>query len=295
MAVPFRAKDVATDRTEFGHPDVAILLSQLSYYYSGLTDEQIEHCFVLLTHETDPQFEYGQWISLLPHNTPQLNLIRNLSGVNLKDFYQRTKIIFPALRKNMNTIDFWLDKAVYPSESKQFGLKIGTTPWDLCPTRQNPTTGFSGTNDSKILLPNSISQQDLPELLFTNGKVLTKLLHVKNKYEKLEFRTTGQMILKKMVESGNTVLLDVGALMLELNNQQVGVEWLKLTEDDPRIDAAVYFDTNDKLVVLKRGQKEAISLELSTFCTRLDRCVIYLDDVHTRGTDLKIPPGVTGT
>ena len=34
MAVPFRAKDVAADRTEFGHPDVALVLTQLSYYYS---------------------------------------------------------------------------------------------------------------------------------------------------------------------------------------------------------------------------------------------------------------------
>lgn len=36
MAVPFRAKDIAADRTEFGHPDVAIGLTQLSYYYSGV-------------------------------------------------------------------------------------------------------------------------------------------------------------------------------------------------------------------------------------------------------------------
>lgn len=35
MAVPFRAKDVAADRTEFGHNDVAIGFTQLSYYYSG--------------------------------------------------------------------------------------------------------------------------------------------------------------------------------------------------------------------------------------------------------------------
>lgn len=35
MAVPFRAKDVAAEMTEFGHPDVAIGLTQLSYYYSG--------------------------------------------------------------------------------------------------------------------------------------------------------------------------------------------------------------------------------------------------------------------
>lgn len=36
MAVPFKAKDVAAEMTEFGHPDVAICLTQLSYYYSGI-------------------------------------------------------------------------------------------------------------------------------------------------------------------------------------------------------------------------------------------------------------------
>lgn len=36
MAVPFRAKDVAAELTEFGHPDVAIGFTHLSYYYSGL-------------------------------------------------------------------------------------------------------------------------------------------------------------------------------------------------------------------------------------------------------------------
>lgn len=35
MAIPFKAKDVAADMTEFGHPDVALCFTQLSYYYSG--------------------------------------------------------------------------------------------------------------------------------------------------------------------------------------------------------------------------------------------------------------------
>lgn len=39
MAVPFKAKDVAVEMTEFGHPDVAICFTQLCYYYSGM-------CFV---------------------------------------------------------------------------------------------------------------------------------------------------------------------------------------------------------------------------------------------------------
>lgn len=36
MAVPFKAKDVAVEMTEFGHPDVAICFTQLCYYYSGI-------------------------------------------------------------------------------------------------------------------------------------------------------------------------------------------------------------------------------------------------------------------
>lgn len=39
MAVPYKAKDVAAEMTEFGHPDVAICLTQLSYYYSGESNE----------------------------------------------------------------------------------------------------------------------------------------------------------------------------------------------------------------------------------------------------------------
>lgn len=35
MAIPFRAKDVAAEMTEFGHCDVAISFTLLSYYYSG--------------------------------------------------------------------------------------------------------------------------------------------------------------------------------------------------------------------------------------------------------------------
>lgn len=40
MAIPFRAKDVAAEMTEFGHPDIAICLTQLSYYYSGMMQVQ---------------------------------------------------------------------------------------------------------------------------------------------------------------------------------------------------------------------------------------------------------------
>ena len=62
MAIPFRAKDTPMERTEFGHVDVAILFTLLSYYYSGLSDEQIDRAIANLAAETKPEEEYKRWI-----------------------------------------------------------------------------------------------------------------------------------------------------------------------------------------------------------------------------------------
>ena len=75
--------------------------------------------------------------------------------------------------------------------------------------------------------------------------------------------------------------------MVNLDNENMAKEWLKLCPDD--IEAAVFFKDNDLLVVTRRG--EIIDFEMSTYRRHLEHCVIYLDDSHTRGTDLKIPRG----
>lgn len=43
MAIPFKAKDVPAEMTDFGHPDVAICFTQLSYYYSGVCFNSFFH------------------------------------------------------------------------------------------------------------------------------------------------------------------------------------------------------------------------------------------------------------
>lgn len=45
MVVPYRAKDVPALRAEFGHPDIAIGLTCLNYYYSGLKDKHLDILF----------------------------------------------------------------------------------------------------------------------------------------------------------------------------------------------------------------------------------------------------------
>ena len=73
--------------------------------------------------------------------------------------------------------------------------------------------------------------------------------------------------------------------MLEMTNQQLVENWLLLRKD---VVAGVFFDDADNLLVLTRdGVVE--SFYSSAFSQLLDQCIVYLDDAHTRGTDLKLP------
>lgn len=229
---------------------------------------------------------YRKWIQSIAPDLIDPS-IESYNGVNLDDPNQRDNLLFPRLRKNMYVVDFWLSNVVFSKELKIFEKKLMCTAWDLCSQQLNYlVTGFSGTNDTKEILPMLIAQNDLPELKDTNMKMRETLLQPRNEsYECLPANVSGRQILKKLVSLGIPVLLDSGALMLELNNEQVAFEWIKLAT---QYDAAVYFDESDTLQTIDR-RKIVTQLDCSVYNGNLDKCVIYLDDAHTRGTDLKFP------
>ncbi|CAF0875007.1 unnamed protein product [Rotaria sordida] len=293
MAVPFRAKDVVADRTEFGHPDVALVLTQLSYYYSGLNDSQLSQCFNRLNHEeTDPVSIYDQWI-LYEDEKDIANSIKQWNGVNLKDYQQCINCLFPTFRYNMLVIDYFLDYFVFPREAKQFPYKLTASGWDLSSSllRSKIITGFSGTNDTQLLLPVHIRQYDLSELQKTDAIVVNNLLQNENEnYQFLSINITLEDVLKQIVDYKEkiNVILDVGALFIDGTNKDIAIKWLKLSNKN-NVDYAVYFDS-DSIVVCDRLLHH-YSFVTSPANERLDRCIFYLDEIHTRGTDFKFPIG----
>ncbi|UJR12234.1 hypothetical protein I4U23_016411 [Adineta vaga] len=292
MAVPFRAKDVAADRTEFGHPDVALVLTQLSYYYSGLTDSQLIQCFDRLNErESDPATIYEQWI--LYEGMEQVpKSIKYWNGVNLEDYHQRTEQIFPTFRYHMLVINYFLNHFVFPREAKQFPYKIVSSAWDLSSSKRSKSiTGFSGTNDTQLLLPVHIHQYELSELQKTDAIVLNNLLqNINESYHVLPINATSDDILKQICEYKQSihVILDVGALLIDKTNRNIAVHWLNLSNKH-EIDYVVYFDL-DSIVVCDR-QYHHQRFETSPASERLDHCIFYLDEIHTRGTDFKFPQG----
>ena len=101
--------------------------------------------------------------------------LRAWSGINLDNRQMVLQKLYPLLRRHRGVVDCWLDEVVFPVEAKSFPEKITSTAWDLC-TKDHVTTGFSGTDDARLLLPFSIEQKNLPALASTNGVVLRNLL-----------------------------------------------------------------------------------------------------------------------
>ena len=278
-------------RAEFGHPDVAIALTCLSYYYGGLTKEQVLQCFDLLTKLDNPTMEYDQWVESGKEMDIPMSL-HQFSGVNTDDEIQVNNDLVPRFRRNKRVIDFYLSQVVFPRAAKEFPYKLSSSAWDLVEDKSNVTTGFSGTNDNRYLFPTSITQEDPLSQLSTNALVLGYLLQPENNHYDCTGglygeRETAKDFLERLVRQDPEirVLLDVGAQMLELQNEDLVRHWLNLK---PQIPAGIFFDNLDHLTVLTQdGTVEPFTS--SPFNRQLDKCIVYLDDDHTRGTDLKLP------
>lgn len=289
LAVPYRAKDSPATRAEFSHPDATIVLTCLSYYYGGLSDEQLRTAFEKLRLSDHAQEEYERWVQ----DAPDLPwAFRQLTGINLSDPAQCSRLVFPPLRLAKGAIDFYMSRIVFPKEMKEFPHKLSSSGWDIARAKVHPTTGFSGTNDSRYILPLSIEQCDLPAQLHTNAAVLDCLLRSENSFkhaveesgsESLDAESLLRVVVRS--EPPVRVILDVGAQVLEWKNEEVVRRWLSRV---PEAQAAVFFNDRNDLSVLSRDGITELLMN-SPFAKQMDQCLVYLDEAHTRGTDLKLP------
>ena len=261
MSIPFKAKDTPTENTEFGHPDMGIILTLLSYYQYGLNNKQLGLVYDLLQ-----QLQYGMdYIYAWTGHQGQINLLDESFKLEL----------FEKTRKNMACIHFYLNQFVFPKELKQFPYLLVSTGWDI-----KATSGFSGTNDTELLLPN-MKQNNLESLLHTNAQVLVNILQNKRYYHNVN-------ILDTVVNNNIQLIIDCGALF-EIGNRQVAEEWLKIAEDE---EACLYFEEDRLQVIDKFGHVQ--KYENSAYKDNLKHCLIYLDDHHCRGVDLQLPVNYKG-
>ncbi|KAI9901102.1 hypothetical protein N3K66_002919 [Trichothecium roseum] len=295
IAVPFEAKGVPSDTAEYGHPDTAIILTYLAFYQTGFTQDQMTQCLQYIMISDDPA---ARWEHILGGcDIP--DAFQHWSLVNLDDGAQMEDL-WSYIRFDKNVLNYYVQNFVFPRHAKQFGVKLQSSGWDIpLDDSRNPgamTTGFSGTNDNKRILPETIQQDDLPSLLKTNAEVLGYLLEQRNNrcYKAVGSHgryLTETELLELLCKQKIRVLIDSGSYILEMENHDVAAAWLKV---DVRAKGAVYFDRDSRIMVRARFQKASIPLHSSSFADNLSECVVYIDQRHTRGTDLKLPLGAVG-
>lgn len=297
LAVPYKAKDQPKPRSQFGHPDIIILLTCLSYYQCGLTDQQMAETFNRLTEFDDQDVEFARWTK----SSKIAPEYKKLSAINTRDMMLCKNKIYPALRFCKPMIDFFLARIVFPQEMREFPKKISASAWDLAESKINITTGFSGTCDSRFQLPLEIQHKDLTEQEHTNALVIDYLLRSENRVVLLKPDDTSSKdvsslaLLRAIVESQEPiqVLLDVGVSISDLTNFEVAKAWLDMmssstNESLERKEACIFYSDNHDAMVLDLSGKVDF-LSRSPYSNQTDRCLAYFDELHTRGIDLRLP------
>ena len=297
LAVPFRACDVPALRAEFAHPDAALALTTVSYYYSGLSDAEVLDAFTTLLSlgETEQAARYDEWhaasaTGMSPSDARSVDGVRKL---DLSNVLQRA-LLCRVYARCVPLVDFWLRARVLPGETTQYPQRLRATAWQMRVVG-GAAGGFSGTNDQHRLLPLHVRQLPLPdvELEATNGHMLALLLE-KARYEALPAPAAGQpawqALLGFAVRRGCVAIMDAGALLAGVDLAGAAKYALELLRAErPDLHAVVYFDAasgyNGEWVLVDhqggRWPKQRAPI------AERDAFVIF-DEARCRGADMRL-------
>ena len=308
LVVPFRSSDVPADRAEYAHPDIAIMLTNLSYLMDGLScDEFYEALRKLLSLNITAKNDiFNSWYklrhtNLSNTNTPPTTIPCEINNVDKIDINNSIQIsyLFQQYQFNREAIFFWLNNCVFPIETKQFEHRITATTWNLTDNITGRMNGFSGTDDNKDICPLKVTQHEHSNerLRATNGKMVTLLLSKCQFVDKSAFNTIKQPVdaprwsrIAELAVSLNTnAIIDVGAIMHGVSNREVGIFVLKQLKLYNRPEANVVFYDNElkSWQVLNQSGREW-NLEVSP--VREHDCFVFFDESHCRGSDMKLLP-----
>ncbi|KAE9035103.1 hypothetical protein PR002_g7757 [Phytophthora rubi] len=270
IAIPFRAADVPSERSEFSHPDVCIVLTLLGYYHNGLTDEEVGNTFRMLLRLdiSEQRQKYCQWYAsveggLDSEDQKTLCDVRHISLSDARQFATLCRVY----KFCMEAINFYLNTCVFPRDTQQYPQRLSRTAWNLAAGDSN--IGFSGTNDNRRLLPLSVTQLE-PNESGTNGEMIDKIVKVARGCERVQ------------------ALIDTGALLAGVANHDAA-EYL-LQQPDFEFAGVTYYDTRESFncwVIVEKHRRLVMPLKSASMQEK--ETFVIFDEARSRGSDMKLP------
>ena len=299
IAIPFRGKDLPSENSEFSHPDIMIGFTILSYLYRGLDLKQVKDGLIKLKTDSmqNKDSPLKQWVQenkkwiderIQKDNEEFPAWLNSFKTLDLED-ENRVKKVHLYLSRNLNFIEYYLSNFTFPNETKYYKEKLTGNAHTLA--GEGETKGFSGTDDRNDTMPESVVPKRLPSQEGTNGKMLHILSRERNsKYESRTEISSTMNLLNQVCEYATKnencyVLVDAGAIITEMSNFDVSEHLIRKIHS--RFEGVVHFSdkSNKIMVILTNGDY----LPLSVCHIDNKKLFVYLDEVHTRGTDLKLP------
>jgi len=309
LAVPFRFADTPDERSEFAHPDCAIVFTILAYYNDGLSHAELMQALKNLNTLGDNARRnfYNSWFATSsdemkakdPECFESLDCIEKIDITN--EVQMEKMYIF--YHRNMNVINFYLNTSVFPTETDQFESRLTATSWNLAQNKSNSIVGFSGTNDNHRILPLQVRQyfpsldqekdEVLKELDGTNGKMLQKI--IKNTVEVLQLETKDNNfsaltnILSKSIKGSMRLIhaiIDCGALLAGTDLCKISSGLLNMLPVNEFGGVLFYDDEiyHDWVVMERSGR--LLPKDISPIAER--EAFAIFDEPRCRGTDLKL-------
>ena len=295
-AVPFIGKDSPSPTAEFAHTDVIILLTCLSYRYTGLrktdTNVLVYHMKDALATEGGPAQSrpsgrlFQQWLEdASAAGTGSGKVLLPLSMVDMGDKWQ-ADAVHNTLWHHHPAQAHYLLEIVLPKCLTYHESRLGATGEELGDSAVfSQRLAYTGTPNA--LLPKAMGDCCYEEL--ADGRMLDTL----SSPEYVEFeRVEGEWDVPSLLVSIAThdppfcALIDPGALVVGMSNKDVAQTLLDCGLQRAGMQGVVFLDSNDhRKILLLDGR--VVPLEEAGVAPRLR--FTFFDQLHTCGMDIKQP------
>jgi hypothetical protein len=220
---------------------------------------------------------------------PQWRSCRNLTDTENE---VQLSLMYNHFCFTMPVVTFWMNHFVFPDATDQFPSHRSTSAGNL--TEGGQTRGFSGTDDTRFLLPLEVEQvlPVDPELRSTNGAMIDRILACTR--DVITMKDSGETslwheIVSRALTLGMSALIDVAGLMAGSVNSEVATYMASLLEHTAQNEfrGIVYFDVEwNAWAVYELENKCRVHLKISSL-EEAD-CFVYFDQSRCRGADMKL-------
>jgi hypothetical protein len=295
IAVPFRAANVPDEKTEFNHPDIALIFTHLSYYHTGLSHEDCVEMIRYIQNECrNPTEFYEKFVNDINPNLKSTEVcqIQNIYDLDVSN-EEQILIFWRAFQYSLSAINFYLRYCALSNFTVYSGYSLATS-WHL-KTLKGTFNGLSGTSTRDVLLPSWIKAHDapIPSVLAADSRIIDNFMKNILSIQCLS-NSSGPIsscFLNYALEDDSvTAIIDSGGLLAGISNLEAA-KYLMVSLERKKLQGIIFFH-NDNWMVLDRTTNLMVAREYSNLDDS-DAFVIY-DDARTRGVDFKLRSNAVG-